>query len=86
MSACYGCMKYGVIYVALLFLVTGAAIVGVSAYLLAEQESYLDLARSNDQDAYYLVYGKWFLVVAGSLMLIGGLLGCCGGFKSLQLC
>lgn len=54
---------------------------GLSAYLLAEQEPYMDLARPTDQDAYYLVYGKWFLVVAGSVMLLGGLLGCCGGFK-----
>lgn len=41
----------------------------------------MDLTRPTDQDSYYLMYGKWFLVVAGSVMLIGGLLGCCGGFK-----
>lgn len=41
----------------------------------------MELARPTDQEAYYLVYGKWFLVVAGSLVLLGGLLGCCGGFK-----
>jgi hypothetical protein len=57
------------------------AIVGVSAYLLAEQETYMDLARPNDPDSYYLTYGKWFLVVAGVLMFVGGFLGCCGGFK-----
>ena len=66
----------------LMFLqITGGVVIGISAYLLAEQESFAELTRPTDQDSHYLMYGKWFLVVAGSLMLLGGLLGCCGGFK-----
>ncbi|ODN01272.1 CD63 antigen [Orchesella cincta] len=77
MSACYGCMKYGVIYVALLFMVTGAAIVALSAYFLLEQDIYLEVAPEDE----YLKYGRWFLIVAGCVMLIGGITGCLGGFK-----
>ena len=58
--------------------------IGLSTYLLLDptEESYFDLTK----DDIYLQYGKIFLLVSGALMLLGGILGCCGGFRQSSAC
>ncbi|CAG7734728.1 unnamed protein product [Allacma fusca] len=84
MSRCYGCMKFGVILVAFFFVLIGLAVVALSAYLLLDpnDQAYREITRNDE----YLYYGKIFLLVSGALMLLGGILGCCGGFKQSSPC
>lgn len=61
--------------------VGGAAVLGVGVWTLVEKSDYLSLLASNTFAA-----SAYILVVAGSLVVVTGYLGCCAVIREQRSC
>jgi len=65
----------------LLFQVGGAAVLGVGVWTLVEKTDYLSLLASST-----FAVSAYILIVAGSLVMVTGFLGCCAVIREQKCC
>ncbi|CAG01904.1 unnamed protein product [Tetraodon nigroviridis] len=75
------CFKYLLFGFNFLFWVGGAAVLGVGVWTLVEKSDYLSLLASSTFAA-----SAYILVVAGSLVVATGYLGCCAVIREHRSC
>ncbi|XP_034019566.1 tetraspanin-11 isoform X2 [Thalassophryne amazonica] len=75
------CLKYLLFVFNLLFWVGGAAVLGVGIWTLVEKSDYLSLLASST-----FAVSAWILILAGSLVVVTGFLGCCAVIRERRIC
>ncbi|XP_013915289.1 PREDICTED: CD151 antigen-like [Thamnophis sirtalis] len=70
------CLKYLLFIFNFFFWLAGGAVMAVGIWTLAEKSDYISLLQSN----IYLATA-YILVVAGAVVMITGILGCCATFR-----
>ncbi|KAM6895361.1 tetraspanin-11 [Xenentodon cancila] len=75
------CLKYLLFVFNFLFWVGGAAVLGVGVWTLVEKGDYLSLLSSST-----FAVATYILIVAGSLVVVTGFLGCCAVIREQRSC
>nr|XP_020455268.1 tetraspanin-11-like isoform X1 [Monopterus albus]XP_020455269.1 tetraspanin-11-like isoform X1 [Monopterus albus]XP_020455270.1 tetraspanin-11-like isoform X1 [Monopterus albus] len=75
------CLKYLLFVFNFLFWVGGAAVLGVGIWTLVEKSDYLSLLASSTFAA-----SAYILILAGSLVVVTGFLGCCAVIREQRSC
>uniref|UniRef100_A0A8D2MEE6 Tetraspanin n=1 Tax=Zonotrichia albicollis TaxID=44394 RepID=A0A8D2MEE6_ZONAL len=70
------CLKYLLFIFNFFFWLAGGAVMAVGAWTLAEKSDYISLLSSSTYSA-----TAYILVVAGVVVMVTGILGCCATFK-----
>ncbi|XP_017889789.1 CD9 antigen-like isoform X2 [Ceratina calcarata] len=78
LSKCYGCVKYLLVCVNVVFWVIGLAAIVVTSWLLSGHTFLVSLAQQQHDNFYA---GLYILLAAGILAVIVSFLGCCGTFR-----
>ncbi|MED6294325.1 Tetraspanin-11, partial [Characodon lateralis] len=75
------CLKYLLFVFNFLFWVGGAAVLGVGVWTLVEKSDYLSLLASST-----FAVSAYILILAGSLVVVTGFLGCCAVIREQKSC
>ncbi|KAF0029754.1 hypothetical protein F2P81_018859 [Scophthalmus maximus] len=75
------CLKYLLFVFNFLFWVGGAAVLGVGVWTLVEKSDYLSLLASST-----FAVSAYILILAGSLVVVTGFLGCCAVIREQRSC
>uniref|UniRef100_A0A1A7WHP6 Tetraspanin 11 n=1 Tax=Iconisemion striatum TaxID=60296 RepID=A0A1A7WHP6_9TELE len=75
------CLKYLLFVFNFLFWVGGAAVLGVGIWTLVEKSDYLSLLASST-----FAVSAYILILAGSLVVVTGFLGCCAVIREQRSC
>uniref|UniRef100_A0AAQ5Z940 Tetraspanin n=1 Tax=Amphiprion ocellaris TaxID=80972 RepID=A0AAQ5Z940_AMPOC len=75
------CLKYLLFVFNFLFWVGGAAVLGVGVWTLVEKSDYLSLLASST-----FAVSAYILILAGSLVVVTGFLGCCAVIREHRSC
>ncbi|KAG7225722.1 hypothetical protein INR49_012308 [Caranx melampygus] len=75
------CLKYLLFVFNFLFWVGGAAVLGVGVWTLLEKSDYLSLLASST-----FAVSTYTLILAGSLVVVTGFLGCCAVIREQRSC
>ncbi|KAM9334475.1 tetraspanin-11 [Symphorus nematophorus] len=75
------CLKYLLFVFNFLFWVGGAAVLGVGVWTLVEKSDYLSLLASST-----FAVSAYILILAGSLVVVTGFLGCCAVIREQRGC
>ncbi|KAL0963010.1 hypothetical protein UPYG_G00348350 [Umbra pygmaea] len=75
------CLKYLLFVFNFLFWVGGAAVMGVGIWTLIEKSDYLSLLASST-----FAVSAYILILAGALVMVTGLLGCCAIIREQRSC
>ncbi|XP_069021048.1 tetraspanin-11 isoform X3 [Embiotoca jacksoni] len=75
------CLKYLLFVFNFLFWVGGAAVLGVGVWTLVEKSDYLSLLASSA-----FAVSAYILILAGSLVVVTGFLGCCAVIREQRSC
>lgn len=75
------CLKYLLFVFNFLFWLGGAAVLGVGVWTLVEKSDYLSLLASST-----FAVSAYILILAGSLVVLTGFLGCCAVIREQKSC
>uniref|UniRef100_A0A8C7YW65 Tetraspanin n=1 Tax=Oryzias sinensis TaxID=183150 RepID=A0A8C7YW65_9TELE len=75
------CLKYLLFIFNFLFWMGGAAVLGVGVWTLVEKSDYLSLLASST-----FAVSAYILILAGSLVVVTGFLGCCAVIRERRRC
>ncbi|XP_020509155.1 tetraspanin-11 isoform X2 [Labrus bergylta] len=75
------CLKYLLFVFNFLFWMGGAAVLGVGVWTLVEKSDYLSLLASST-----FAVSAYILILAGSLVVVTGFLGCCAVIREQKSC
>ncbi|XP_024140844.1 tetraspanin-11 isoform X2 [Oryzias melastigma] len=75
------CLKYLLFIFNFLFWMGGAAVLGVGVWTLVEKSDYLSLLASST-----FAVSAYILILAGSLVVVTGFLGCCAVIREQRSC
>lgn len=75
------CLKYLLFVFNFLFWVGGAAVLGVGVWTLVEKSEYVSLLASST-----FAVSAYILILAGSLVVVTGFLGCCAVIREQRSC
>ncbi|XP_008281717.1 tetraspanin-11 [Stegastes partitus] len=75
------CLKYMLFVFNFLFWMGGAAVLGVGVWTLVEKSDYLSLLASST-----FAVSAYILILAGSLVVVTGFLGCCAVIREQRSC
>ncbi|XP_041636648.1 tetraspanin-11 isoform X1 [Cheilinus undulatus] len=75
------CLKYLLFIFNFLFWLGGAAVLGVGVWTLVEKSDYLSLLASST-----FAVSAYILILAGSLVVVTGFLGCCAVIREQKSC
>lgn len=75
------CLKYLLFVFNFLFWLGGAAVLGVGVWTLVEKSDYLSLLASST-----FAVSAYILILAGSLVVLTGFLGCCAVIREQKRC